>query len=183
MLLQLKTPLKFGSAINKIDLDTDIGKNYTGEVCTISGWGKTNSSDGKNKPDRLQVVSMSVVTNDHCHTGYLDIFPDKFVNKICLQEGEKDSCNEDSGGPMVCSKKLVGILNFGIAPCNGRIPSIYARVSAYTDWIKEKIKNKKKKNKKDQKSKNNQKNKKDKKSKNNRNNKNENKTNKKNNRN
>lgn len=43
-LLQLKTPLKFGSTIYKIDLDTDIGKNYTGEVCTISGWGNTNGS-------------------------------------------------------------------------------------------------------------------------------------------
>ncbi|XP_071143993.1 hypodermin-A-like isoform X1 [Mytilus edulis] len=45
MLLQLKTPLEFGSTVNKIDLDTDIGKNYTGELCTISGWGATNATE------------------------------------------------------------------------------------------------------------------------------------------
>ncbi|XP_063398941.1 hypodermin-A-like isoform X2 [Mytilus trossulus] len=42
MLLQLQKPLKFGSTINKIDLDTDIGKNYTGDLCTVTGWGDTD---------------------------------------------------------------------------------------------------------------------------------------------
>ncbi|CAG2250894.1 unnamed protein product [Mytilus edulis] len=115
MLLQLKTPLKFGSTVNKIDLDTDTGKNYTGELCTISGWGTTNAT-GLNY----------------------------------------DKNSRDSGGPLVCSKKLVGVLSFGpITPCDGRVPSVHIRVSAYTDWIKEKLKNKNKKNNKDKKGKNN----------------------------
>ncbi|CAG2250895.1 unnamed protein product [Mytilus edulis] len=42
MLLQLQKPLKFGSTINKIDLDTDIGKNYTGDLCTVTGWDDTD---------------------------------------------------------------------------------------------------------------------------------------------
>ncbi|VDI15132.1 Hypothetical predicted protein [Mytilus galloprovincialis] len=161
-LLQLKTPLKFGLTINKIDLDTDIRKNYTGEVCTISGWGNTNGS-GTNYPDRLQVVSMHVVPIDYCKTSYPGIysFP---KNTICLQDGKKDSCNKDSGGPMVCSKKLVGVLSFGVESCDGRSPSVHTRVSAYTDWIKKEMKNKRKNKKND---------KKDKKSKNNKNNNNE----------
>ncbi|XP_063399989.1 chymotrypsinogen A-like [Mytilus trossulus] len=161
MLLQLKTPLKFGSTVNKIDLDTDIGKNYTGELCTISGWGNTNAT-GVNYPDRLQVVSMPVVAKDYCKASWS--FPSKSsVNITCLQDGKKDSCNRDSGGPLVCSKKLVGVLSFGPTPCDGSIPSVHVTVSAYTDWIKEKLKNENKKNKKDKKSKNNKSNNKGKK--------------------
>ncbi|VDI52856.1 Hypothetical predicted protein [Mytilus galloprovincialis] len=46
MLLELQKPLKFGSTINKIDLDTNVGHNYTGEVCTITGWGDTDVNLG-----------------------------------------------------------------------------------------------------------------------------------------
>ncbi|VDI28685.1 kallikrein 6 [Mytilus galloprovincialis] len=158
MLLQLKTPLKFGSTINKIDLDTDTGKNYTGELCTISGWGTTNAT-GANYPDRLQVLTMPVVAKDYCLASWN--YPPTFLkNIVCLQDGKKDSCNRDSGGPLVCSKKLVGVLSFGPTPCDGRTPSVHIRVSAYTDWIKEKMKNKNNKNKKGKNNKNNNKGKK-----------------------
>ncbi|CAG2202088.1 unnamed protein product [Mytilus edulis] len=156
MLLQLKTPLKFGSTVNKIDLDKDTGKNYTGELCTISGWGTTNATkSGSNYPDRLQVLSMPVVSKEYCLASW-SFTPTFLKNIICLQDGKKDSCNRDSGGPLVCSKKLVGVLSFGaITICDGRVPSVHIRVSAYTDWIEEKLKNKNKKNNKDKKAKNN----------------------------
>ncbi|XP_071149022.1 chymotrypsinogen A-like [Mytilus edulis] len=158
MLLQLRRPLKFGSTINKIDLDTAVGKNYTGELCTISGWGNTNTSV-TNFPDRLQVVSMPVVTNEYCRTSWFS----GLKNMICLQEEEKDSCNRDSGGPMVCSKKLVGVLSFGVRNCDGNRPSVHARVSAYLDWIKEKMNKRNKKNKKNKREKKRKNNKKEKK--------------------
>ncbi|XP_076113527.1 trypsin-like [Mytilus galloprovincialis] len=166
MLLQLRRPLKFGSTINKIDLDTDVGKNYTGELCTISGWGNTVSR-GENYPDRLQVVSMPVVTHEYCRTSWFGL---ALKDMICLQEGKKDSCTNDSGGPMVCSKKLVGVLSGGVLFCDGNRPSVYSRVSAYLAWIKETMNKKNKKNKKNKREKKRNKNKKEKK--NNKNNKN-----------
>lgn len=78
----------------------------------------------------------------------------------------------DSGGPLVCKKKLVGTLTYGGDPCNGKKPSVHTRTSTNLNWIKGKMntKNKKnKKNKKDKKNKNNQKGKGKKNKKNNRN--------------
>ncbi|VDI64695.1 Hypothetical predicted protein [Mytilus galloprovincialis] len=171
MLLQLRKPLKFGPTINKIDMDTDIGKNYTGELCTITGWGDTDVNLGKIFPDRLQVQTMPVVSDDYCRTVWNN--PKKVMNNlICLQKNNTDSCLNDSGGPLVCKKKLVGTLTYGGDPCNGKKPSVHTRTSTNLNWIKGKMntKNKKnKKNKKDKKNKNNQKGKGKKNKKNNRN--------------
>ncbi|CAC5385715.1 CTRB [Mytilus coruscus] len=153
MLLQLKKPLKFGPTINKIDLDTDIGKNYTGDICTITGWGDTDATTVQNFPDRLQVVSMPAVTNEYCGIAW-NITKTYWNNILCLQDKDKDSCKADSGGPAVCSKKLVGILSFGNnEPCASSLPSVHTRISAFLDWIKEKMNTKNKKNKKNKKGK------------------------------
>ncbi|XP_063399047.1 chymotrypsinogen A-like [Mytilus trossulus] len=168
MLLELQKPLKFGSTINKIDLDTNVGHNYTGEVCTIAGWGDTDVTNGQRfprgiLPDRLQVQYMPAVSKAYCNNTWnsffgFRLFPVNFINTIiCLQDKDKDSCIGDSGGPMVCSNKLVGTLSFGKDLCDGTLPSVHTRISAYLDWIKDKINKKNNKNKKDKKKKKNDK--------------------------
>ncbi|XP_071164481.1 trypsin-like [Mytilus edulis] len=166
MLLQLQKPLKFGSTINKINLETDIGKNYTGDLCTITGWGRNGEG---NLPDRLQILSMPAVNKTYCGTA--NFMPEIYWNKIlCLQEIGKDSCNGDSGGPVICNNdnKLAGLLSFGLK-CNGPTPSVHTKIAAYLDWIKDTMNTKNKKNKKDKKNKNNTKSKGKKSNKNNRN--------------
>ncbi|XP_071120559.1 chymotrypsinogen A-like [Mytilus edulis] len=167
MLLELQKPLTFGSTINKIDLDTNVGHNYTGEVCTITGWGDKDAARRGNFPDRLQVHSMPVVTTEYCRSTWTlfwkyPLFPEAYWNKlICLQDNDKDSCQADSGGPVVCSNKLVGALSFGSTPCDGRRPSVHTRISAFLDWIKDKMNTKNNKNQKDKKKKKNDKGKSD----------------------
>jgi len=54
------------------------------------------------------------------------------------------ACNGDSGGPLVIenngeSRQVIGIVSWGYIPCGsgeGK-PSVYTRVSAYIDWIKQ----------------------------------------------
>ncbi|XP_071122998.1 trypsin-like [Mytilus edulis] len=168
MLLQLQKPLKFGSTINKINLETDIGKNYTGDLCTITGWGRNGEG---NLPDRLQILSMPAVNKTYCGTA--NFFPEIYWNKIlCLHDQElgKDSCDGDSGGPVICNNdnKLAGLLSFGLK-CNGTTPSVHTKIAAYLDWIKDTMNTKNRKNKKDKKNKNNTKSKGKKSNKNNRN--------------
>ena len=56
------------------------------------------------------------------------------------------SCSGDSGGPLVkeienAPSQLVGVVSWGTVPCGvANSPSVYARVSAYIDWIA-KVKN------------------------------------------
>lgn len=54
--------------------------------------------------------------------------------------GEKDSCDGDSGGPLQIidsdsTTKVVGVVSFGFGACGTRTPSVYTRVAAYTNWI------------------------------------------------
>jgi len=66
------------------------------------------------------------------------------------QETERDTCSGDSGGPMIDSRGVqVGIVSYGGGPqgdsgpgreCGDRdFPGIYARVSAFKDFIREHV--------------------------------------------
>ncbi|XP_063399205.1 putative trypsin-6 [Mytilus trossulus] len=105
---------------------------------------------------------MPAVTNAYCNSSYFlvdkrPLFEGAYSNFICLQDKDKDSCKGDSGGPVVCSNKLVGALSVGAYPCNGKLPSVHTKISPYLDWIKDKINTKNNKNQKDKKKNNNNK--------------------------
>lgn len=69
-------------------------------------------------------------------------------NQVCGGgvEGE-DSCNGDSGGPLMVVKEggtprwfVIGIVSYGALSCGGdKVPAIYTRVSAYLPWILDKL--------------------------------------------
>nr|XP_023022047.1 trypsin-1-like [Leptinotarsa decemlineata] len=61
---------------------------------------------------------------------------------ICSDNVEENYgiCFGDSGGPLVYENKLVGISSWGILPCaSKKAPSVYTKVSYYSDWIKNHI--------------------------------------------
>ena len=64
-------------------------------------------------------------------------------SQICAttDEGGKDTCKGDSGGPMydaVNNPNLqFGIVSYGSSQCGlANVPGVYVRTSAYADWIK-----------------------------------------------
>lgn len=53
-----------------------------------------------------------------------------------IVNGGESACSGDSGGPLVNSGVVVGIVSWGLTPCGvANAPSVYGRVSAYTNWI------------------------------------------------
>ncbi|XP_055861118.1 thrombin-like enzyme ancrod [Biomphalaria glabrata] len=51
-------------------------------------------------------------------------------------------CRADSGGPLMCGKyldELVGVLSRGPADCVGNAPALYVNLSAYRDWLADKL--------------------------------------------
>lgn len=58
-------------------------------------------------------------------------------------QGGKDSCQRDSGGPMVCAeptsgvKKLVGVVSFGQGCGVPDFFGVYARVQYFRSWIEQ----------------------------------------------
>ncbi|GBN11455.1 Clotting factor B [Araneus ventricosus] len=99
---------------------------------------------------------MPVVTIEKCREAYRLIgrsrLPRGITNDfICagLEDGSKDACQSDSGGPLMYKntdfdfpvgvgterRVLVGIVSFGFRCGEPGFPGVYTRVSSYMPWI------------------------------------------------
>ncbi|CAH2090044.1 unnamed protein product [Euphydryas editha] len=63
--------------------------------------------------------------------------------EICSYSSDRSgTCNGDSGGPLMDAEtnEQIGTVSWGI-PCGRNAPNMFARVSAYRDWIEKTIQN------------------------------------------
>lgn len=70
--------------------------------------------------------------------GHVKAIRDTFVCAGYL-DGGKDSCEGDSGGPLMVLKNgrwvLIGTVSHGIKCAEPNLPGVYMRTSAYRPWI------------------------------------------------
>lgn len=129
--------------------------NLTGANSTILGWGDT--AFGGFSTSVLHIVDdVPIVSNEQCKRAYRRISDSKLPNGItddliCAgeEEGGKDACQKDSGGPLMYKAKknnlphyhpdipwvLVGVVSFGYLCGEPGVPGVYTRVSSHMDWI------------------------------------------------
>ncbi|KAK9309603.1 hypothetical protein QLX08_000821 [Tetragonisca angustula] len=106
---------------------------FGGNYVELLGWGTTDF--GGPPSDILQKVTLSVLTNQQCSKTY----PNITRNQICTYAEGKDSCQMDSGGPVLWQDPttrrlvLIGIISMGRG-C-GVTAGLNTRVGAYIDWI------------------------------------------------
>lgn len=140
-LLELKTAITFSekSAPIKMVTEGDAAEGYTdpGVMATITGWGETNSSTHAS-PNILQQVQLPIVSRNTALNVWSSI-PAKVI-MAGYQNGTKDACRGDSGGPLIVPVgeegfKLAGIVSWGNTKCNTY--GAYTEVSAFRDWITE----------------------------------------------
>uniref|UniRef100_A0A1A9WS69 Peptidase S1 domain-containing protein n=1 Tax=Glossina brevipalpis TaxID=37001 RepID=A0A1A9WS69_9MUSC len=116
----------------------------------VAGWGHYNSENVMSSI--LQKATLNVVPHRKCNLQFRKYYITLSKDEICAEgSGIVDTCFGDSGGPLMyedygMGKKaqwyLVGITSFGRVSCGtGSLPSIYTRVSEYTNWILDTIKN------------------------------------------
>ncbi|CAG9764582.1 unnamed protein product [Ceutorhynchus assimilis] len=109
--------------------------DFANSHATLSGWGRM-SDDSNQIANYLQVVQLKIMTNRRCNLNFLGVIQSQH---ICTQGSYGDynagACNGDSGGPLVVSGLQVGIVSFGFPRCSAGMPSVYARVSAFADFI------------------------------------------------
>ena len=111
---------------------------FEDQVATVAGWGDIDPVPGRFRlrlPDVLKKVNVTIIPQGghrYC----------KRESKLCAGgEKGKDSCNGDSGGPMMCrfsdgeKFKLCGIVSYGTKYCGVGAPAVYTNVAKFVDWI------------------------------------------------
>ncbi|KAK6470262.1 granzyme A-like [Huso huso] len=135
MLLKLKGKAKVNKFVSTLNLP-DSGEDIKhGTKCNVAGWGITKL---KGQPsDKLMEVNVTIIDRQTCNS------PEYYNhgitrNMFCAGDikGGKDSCDGDSGGPIICNSIYSGIVSFGQdcgLPCK---PGVYARFTdEILDWI------------------------------------------------
>lgn len=106
-----------------------------------AGWG--NLGDGT-YPTVARWVELPFVDDETCADVYADAFDDESM--VCagdLANGGVDSCDGDSGGPLMApdgdDQVLVGIVSWGYGCAEPGIPGVYAEVADFNDPIEQAI--------------------------------------------
>uniref|UniRef100_A0A8C0WRP9 Peptidase S1 domain-containing protein n=1 Tax=Castor canadensis TaxID=51338 RepID=A0A8C0WRP9_CASCN len=135
LLINLSSPASLNSRVATVFLPSSCAP--AGTQCLISGWGNTLSS-GVKIPDLLQCLEAPRLSQAYCEVSY----PGKVTsNMVCagFLEGGKDSCQDDSSGPVVCNGELQGIVSWSYGCALKDNPGIYTKVCRYLDWIQDTI--------------------------------------------
>ncbi|XP_053956944.1 serine protease 1-like [Anastrepha ludens] len=103
--------------------------SYEGQWAVLSGWGYTYDGSGLN--GHLKYASVPVISNSECSVFNIN------DGIICTRTTEgRAACSGDSGGPLTVDGVLVGLVSFG-GGCHSELPNGFARVSYYTNWIRD----------------------------------------------
>ena len=104
-----------------------------------TGWGQDSPTSS---PSYLKQSMVPLVANEQCKKQFSINIDERSM--ICLGGTGSSACMGDSGGPLVCEESgkwyLRGAASFVTSrQCPRNKYSVYARVSSYIDWIKDKI--------------------------------------------
>ncbi|GAB0203490.1 granzyme A-like [Grus americana] len=144
MLVQLQRRARVTKAVKCLPLPRSDEDPKPGTICTTAGWGKTRNGL-ENSSDTLREVNITVISRQTCNDkNHYKKNPVITNNMICAgdKKGGKDSCNGDSGGPLICNNVIRGITAFGKDKKCGAVdgPGIYTRLTKqYLQWIRKTI--------------------------------------------
>ncbi|XP_054469296.1 complement factor D [Anoplopoma fimbria] len=143
-LIKLDRPYTTSVAIRPVEFMRQGGTNPGNDAeVETAGWGSLDNLGSR--PDKLQEVTVDVVISALCRRS--DYFGSKFTaNMICAQRvcpqpcdqlyKKQDTCDGDSGGPLLFNGTVVGITSNGGRKCGQlKKPGIYTIISHYTRWI------------------------------------------------
>jgi len=127
------------------DYDYPVGENVL-----ISGWGKL-SEKSLAIPNILNAAFVPLISSEDCSNRYKMlhdngtlILPNITEAMVCagFASGGVGTCQGDSGGPVVSGSMdatsgmtLVGVVNWGYGCAKPGVPSVYARVTHFLEWI------------------------------------------------
>ncbi|XP_053191481.1 complement factor D [Scomber japonicus] len=142
-LIKLDHPFNSSVAVRAVEYLRSGGTNpTTNEEVETAGWGSYDNLGSR--PDKLKEVVIEMVSSNRCRRS--DYFGRKFTgnmmcaHKVCdgddCEVKNEDSCDGDSGGPLIYKGVAVGITSNGGKKCGQlKKPGVYTIISHYTPWI------------------------------------------------
>ncbi|XP_033642337.1 trypsin alpha-3-like [Asterias rubens] len=141
-LIKLDNAVVLSNQVQTIPIVSANSDVASGTSLLVSGWGRVK--DGGDLSKVLRQVVVKGVSRSTCKNSYAtDGFPIN-TNMFCAKAPGKDSCTQDSGGPIVTGfdenmhvngVTLTGIVSWGIGCADPAYPGVYTRISQYCDWI------------------------------------------------
>jgi secreted trypsin-like serine protease len=121
-----------------------------GTIATYLGWGMVNTKGEVSTV--LREVDVSVMTNEECNqiSGTIYNIDYSFSGRItpnmmCTFTPGKDSCQRDSGGPLIVrgedasSDIQIGVSSWGVSCASDVFPGVVSRVSYSWNFIRENV--------------------------------------------
>ncbi len=166
-LIKLAAPVTADSAkpIELADRASEEKLLTRGAKVTVTGWGAIWDPDDKeivallskvtpvpeeisdklNFPRKLHEVDIHVMDHGECRSAYQASQLDVTDTELCAMKPSSvaNACYGDSGGPLMVLAKdprryvQVGVVSWGDRCGRVGVPNVYARVSAFHDWIEE----------------------------------------------
>uniref|UniRef100_T1IJ44 Peptidase S1 domain-containing protein n=1 Tax=Strigamia maritima TaxID=126957 RepID=T1IJ44_STRMM len=143
-LLRLKEPIKISRFSLPVCLPQDEDELYIGREAMVTGWGwMSEKPRGGHKPNSMQKLAVKVIDNRMCSIWYKEANYPLHIQPVQLcagyKEGGKDSCEGDSGGPLIIKEgntyKVIGIVSSGLGCARPSLPGLYSRVTPFLRWI------------------------------------------------
>jgi len=136
MLIKLKTPSNYST----VQLDDGSLNIEEGMNVSVMGWGVTNIVSIRPSNILLE-AELDISSQTECHGAYEENGAYISNEMICASRPDKDSCQCDSGGPLIIKGEdsmldiQIGIVSFGYKCADPDYPGVYTRVSEYGNFI------------------------------------------------
>ncbi|XP_022088751.1 uncharacterized protein LOC110978241 [Acanthaster planci] len=143
-LLKLRQRVRFDENVSPACVETEPYEVERYQECYIAGWGHTQENGNISRI--LQEVEIPLVGKSLCSDQFRSptLVAHRVItdNMICAGKatGGVDSCQSDSGGPLMClgddgSWRIVGLTSFGYGCGRPDYSGVYTRVSRYWDYL------------------------------------------------
>lgn len=120
-----------------VELDNGESDLSGGRDVVTMGWGRT--SDGGDFSDDLLEVELDIVSSKECKKAYENEDQEGITPRmLCASRENNDSCDGDSGGPLIDKETgvQIALVSNGVGCGDPDYPGVYAKVASVIGWIK-----------------------------------------------
>lgn len=124
--------LKLDASVRQIRLPSQGQGLAVGVQAHVAGWG--NICENCIHSPILRYIYVPILSQAECNKLYGGLIT---TNMFCagFLEGGRDTCQRDSGGPLVVDGIQYGVVSWGNGCARPMFPGVYANVSQYRNWI------------------------------------------------